>query len=375
LLDGVRLTLMVGPAAPAPAPREVLDALDSVQVTSAAGERSGFQLSFTLSSRSPLHTLFMLTGGSSIPLLRLVLVATVNGVAEVLVDGVMTHHEVSPGPDPAHPTLTVTGEDLTRVMDYIDFSGVPYPGMPAEARVALILAKYATFGVVPMIVPSILLDVPIPVERIPRQQGTDFAYVTCLAERVGYVFYVEGGPAPGTSVAYWGPELRVGVPQPALNVDWDAHTNVGSMGFRYDASQATMPVLYIHEPTTKAVIPVPVPSVTPLSPPLGAVPPIPQRFEPVEGTAKLSMLQAAAIALTKAARSGDVVTGSGSLDVLRYGRVLRARRLVGVRGAGTAFDGLWFVKSVTSRIQRGEFVQDFTLVRNGLVSTVARVAA
>jgi hypothetical protein len=373
MLDGVRMTLMVGPAVPVPAPRVVLDALDSVQVTSAAGERSGFQLTFTLTARSPLHTLFLVTGGSSIPLLRVVLVATVNGVPEVLIDGVMTHHEISPGPDPAHPTLTVTGEDLTRVMDYIDFTGVPYVGMPAEARVAAILAKYLVFGVVPLIVPSVLIDVPIPVERIPRHQGTDLAYVTCLAERVGYVFYQEPGPAPLSSIAYWGPEIRIGVPQPALNLDMDAHGNVGSMSFRYDASQATMPVIYIHEPITKASIPVPIPAATPLSPPLGLVPPIPQRLEPIEGTAKLSMLQAAAIALTKAAKSSDVVTATGSLDVLRYGRVLRARRLVGVRGAGMAFDGLWFVKSVTSKLRRGEFTQDFTLVRNALVSNTPRV--
>ena len=74
--------------------------------------------------------------------------------------------------------------------------------------------------------------------------------------------------------------------------------------------------------------------------------------------------------------TGDVAgldVPSGSLDVVRYGRVLRARRLVGMRGAGLAFNGLWFVKSVTSRIQRGEFAQDFTLVRNAVVSNLPGV--
>jgi hypothetical protein len=373
MVNGVRLTLLVGPAVPVPAPRVVLDALQTVTVTTEAGRRSGFQLTFTLSPRSPLHTLFLLTAGVPIPLLRVVLVATVNSVPEVLIDGVVTHHEVTPGIDPSHPTLTVTGEDLTRVMDYVDFSGTPFPAMPAEARVAALLLKYAVFGVAPLVIPSVLLDIPIPVDRIPRQQGTDLAYITCLADRVGYVFYVEPGPRPLTSVAYWGPEIRVGAPQPALNLDMDAHSNVGTVSFRFDGSQAVMPVLYVHEPTTKAAIPVPIPAVTPLSPPLGAVPPIPKRFEPIEGTAKLSMLQATAIALAKAARSSDAVTATGSLDVLHYGRVLKARRLVGVRGAGTAFNGLWFVRSVTSKLERGSFQQDFTLARNGLVSTVSRV--
>jgi hypothetical protein len=271
--------------------------------------------------------------------------------------------------------LTVIGEDLSRVMDYIDFSGIPYPGMPAEARVELALLKYAIFGCVPLVIPSVLLDVELPIHRIPRHQGTDLAYVSCLAERVGYVFYIEPGPVPGTSLAYWGPEIRIGVPQPALNVDMDAHTNVANPSFRFDNTHRSMPVVYIHEPITKVPIPIPIPNVTPLSPPLGVVPPFPNRLEPIEGTAKLTPLQAAAIGLAKAARSSDAVTVTGGLDVLRYGRVLKARRLVGLRGCGMAFDGLYFVKSVTHKIKRGEYRQDFTLVRNGLISTVPRVPA
>ena len=41
-----------------------------------------------------------------------------------------------------------------------------------------------------------------------------------------------------------------------------------------------------------------------------------------------------------------------------------------MRGVGEAFDGLYYVKSVKSKIKRGEFKQDFTLSRNGLISTL-----
>ena len=53
---------------------------------------------------------------------------------------------------------------------------------------------------------------------------------------------------------------------------------------------------------------------------------------------------------------------------MRYGRVLKARELVGVRGAGLAYDGLYFVKSVTHNVKRGEYKQSFQLARDGLVS-------
>ncbi|MEW6734489.1 MAG: hypothetical protein AB1489_24405 [Acidobacteriota bacterium] len=375
MLKGFYLTLMIGPVVPVPVPKSVLDALTNVQITTTAGQRSGFQLTFTLSNKSPLHTLFLLSGGSTIPVVRVIIVVTVNGIPEVLMDGVITNHQISPGTSPGQSTLTLTGEDLTAVMDLIDFSGIPYPAMPPEARVALIIAKYAIFGMIPLVIPSVLIDVPIPIDRIPRHQGTDYQYIKQLADDVGYVFYIKPGPAPGANVAYWGPQIKVGVPQPALNINMDAHTNVESLNFNFDNESKTLPILFIQEPISKAPIPIPIPDINPLNPPLGLVPPIPKRIEMLSNTSKLSPIKAALIGLAKASNSSDAVSGSGSLNVVRYGRVLKARELVGVRGVGTAFDGLYYVKSVTHNIKPGEYKQNFTLTRNGLISITPKVPA
>ncbi len=166
MLDGVKLTLLIGPMVPVPAPRAVLDALSSVQVNTYSGDTpSGFELSFAISKHSPLQTLFLLSGGGLIPLLRVVLVATFNGTPHTLIDGVATQHQLNPG-ERGNSTLVVQGKDLTSVMDYIDFSGIPYPGMPPALRVLLVVAKYAFLGVIPMVIPSFVQDLPIPVERI-----------------------------------------------------------------------------------------------------------------------------------------------------------------------------------------------------------------
>jgi hypothetical protein len=375
MLNGIHLTLMIGPAVPMPVTQDVLNALTSIEVTNASEGPSAFQLHFTLNKQSVLETLFLVAAGASIPLIRVVVAVTVNGITQVLVDGVMTHHQLSPGGSAQSPSLTISGEDLTRVMDYIDFSGIPYPAMPAEARVALILAKYMFLGVVPLVIPSVLIDVPIPVQQIPRHQGKDLAYVRQLADEVGYVFYMEPGPTPGNSVAYWGPEIKVGTPQPALNMDMDAQTNIESLTFAYNSESAQLPIVMIQDPNSKVIIPIPIPDVTPLNPPLGAVPPIPKDIFVIDETAKYSPVRAALIGLAKAAKSTDVVSANGTLDVLRYGGVLKARRLVGVRGAGPAFDGLYYVRSVTHNIKRGEYKQSFTLGRNGLLSTVSSVPA
>lgn len=376
MVSGIDLGLMVGPAVPIPAPRAVMEALTGVEITTSSTGPSGFQLNFTLSKRSPLHTMFMLASGAApLPLVRVVIYVTVNGLTEVLMDGVMTNHQVTGGGSNGEAQLTVTGEDLSRVMDYIDFSGIPYPAMPDFARVLVILAKYAMFGIVPMVIPSVLIDVPVPLERIPLHEGKDLGYIRSLANRVGYVFYIEPGPAPGMSKAYWGPEIRVGVPQPALTVDMDVHTNVESLSFGFDSERATLPIAFIQNQATKVPIPIPIPPVTPLSPPLGVVPPVPKQVEFMRGLAQYNPVQAAMIGLAKAARSMDVVTANGNLNVLRYGRVLRARKLVGVRGGGHAYDGVYYVDRVTHSMSRGEYTQSFSLVRNALVSNLPRIPA
>ena len=375
LLKGINLTLMIGPGVPVPVSADVLNALTSVQVTSKTDGPSVFQLQFTINKNSPLLTIFLLASGAQIPLVRVVIFVTINGSPKVLIDGLMTDHQISPGSGSQSPVLTITGEDLTRVMDYIDFTGIPYPAMPPEARVLLILLKYAIFGVVPMVIPSVLLDVPIPIDRIPIQQGKDLGYVRKLADDVGYTFYMKPGPTPGMSIAYWGPDIKVGVPQPALNTDMDAYTNVESLSFSFNADNASLPFVFIQEQFSKAPIPIPIPDITPLNPPLGAIPPIPKQFPIIEGTAKLSPIQALLIGMAKAAKKADAVSATGSLDTLIYGNVLQARGLVGVRGAGTPFDGLYYVSSVTHNIKRGEYKQNFTLSRNGLISTVPSVPA
>lgn len=377
LAKGIQLSLLIGPIVPLPVPRVVLDALDSVEVRTAAGSASGFQLRFQITARSELNAIFLIAAGTNTsmatPPLRVLLVVTLNGTPQPLFDGVMTHVDVQPGSQAAPGTLTVTGEDVSKVMDMQDFSGLPFPALPVEARVALLCAKYAAFGVIPLPIPILFPDVQIPIDKIPAQQGTDLQYIRELARRVGYVFYIEPGPAPGTNIAYFGPELKVGVPQPALNVDMDALTNVESLSFSFDPTKGVLPVVFIQNQLTRVPIPIPIPNLNPLQPPLGALPTPISNLKLLKDTAKLNPMQALSRGLAEAAASQDAVTGRGDLNVLRYGRVLKARGLVGVRGAGVAYDGLYYVQSVTSTLKRGEFKQSFNLTRNGLVSITPRV--
>ena len=87
-------------------------------------------------------------------------------------------------------------------MNLIDFSGLSYPAMPLFARVTVILAKYAALGIVPLVIPSIVTDVPVPTDQIPQHDGKDLEYIRYLAHLCGYVFYVDPRPAAGVGTTY-----------------------------------------------------------------------------------------------------------------------------------------------------------------------------
>jgi hypothetical protein len=379
VLDSVQLRLFIGPIIPLTPPRAVMDALADVEVKVLDVGQSGFKLTFSIDKQSPLQILFLLTGGLPLLFMRVVIAVVVNGTASVLIDGVITENSLAPGDKGSNSTLTLMGKDLTALMDQSTISGFPFPAMPAEARIALLLLKYAIFGVIPLVIPSVLLFVPLPIDQIPSQQGTDLEYIRFLAGQAGYVFYLDPGPVPGVSKAYWGPQIKVGTPQPALSSDMDAYTNVESLRFSFDQEKNKIPLIYVSNSQTGVSIPIPLPPITPLNPPLGLIPPLPTNLLPPDLTpfgddlSKRPIPQAIMMGMARAAQNAECVTCEGSLDVTRYRNVLQARQLVGVRGAGPAFDGLYYVKSVTHKIKRGEYKQDFTLTRNGLVSTVPTV--
>ena len=372
MLDGgIHLSLLIGPGVPIPAPQEVIEAIDAVNITSGT-DTSGFQITFQIGKKSNLLTLMLPAGYFDPIITRVIVIVTVNGLPNVLMDGVITRQEISPSNEVGKSTLTITGEDLSRMMDLVEMPFMRFPAMPIVARVYAILAKYAVLGIAPIAIPPVIPDVSNPLEELPSQIGTDLAYIKQLAAQVGYVFYVEPGPAPGSSIAYFGPDIRLPVPQPALNVNMDAATNVESLSFSLDGTAKKITVITIFDPVTRK-IPIPVPNLSILRPPLGARPTLPAKVEFAEGMAALGPADAANRALGILFSASDAITGTGSLDVLRYGGVLRSRMLVGVRGAGLAYDGLYYVNSVTHSLKRGEYKQNFSISRDGLISNVPAV--
>lgn len=371
---GFYLTLMMGSFNASPVPQAVIDALTDVQVTSTVGSQGGFQLKFTMGKNSPLAQLH--ASGFFDPRRRVIIGVTVNGNSEVLMDGVITKQDWTPNNAAGKTTFAVTGLDLTVLMDFIDFTGIPYPALPDFVIVEAILAKYAVLGVVPLALPASIPTFENPLDRFIKQDGSDYAFVKTLAAAAGAVFYLDPGPTQGRSLAYWGPDLSkmFGGPQPALSINFDATSNIDSLNFAFDGTLMTQYLVTIIEPKSKVPIPIPVPNLDILKAGLGARTPPVFKVRQLRPAANEDPAAAAKKALAALFESPDAITASGQLDVLRYGHVFKARQLAAVRGGGSYFDGKYYVKSVTHNIKRGEYKQNFTLARGGVGSSISSVS-
>lgn len=373
---GVKLMLLIGPTVPLPAPAVLMQHLDTVEVTQTDEGRSGFQIVFRAGRTGPADLLdYQLLSN---PLLkqhnRVVITVLVNAVPRVLMDGIIKHQQLNPSNTPGATTLTVSGEDISMMMDQEEVT-VEHP-VQNEMVIALkLIAKYAQYGLIPMVIPPFAIDFPLPIERTPVQSDTDLKYLQTLAGRFGYVFYIKPGPAPLTNTAYWGPPIRTGMPAKALSMNLGPETTVERLDFQYNAREATRVEGKVRDRSLNTDMPVLTFSSTRV-PPLAAFPPLPFELSSVrtiklENIEGLTYAQAFARAQAITNKSMDnVLTATGEADAVRYSDVLEARGLVGVRGAGYNYDGLYYIKRVTHAISSaGDFKQRFTLTREGKGST------
>jgi hypothetical protein len=358
-----------------PLPAPLLDALQSVEVTHSDEGRSGFQMVFSI-GRGPSDLLdFPLVSGIlRIPFLRVLIMITFSGMPKVLMDGIVTNQQFNPGNQPGTSTFTLTGEDVSVMMDREEKSE-EHPGQHEAVIVLKIIASYAQYGLIPVVIPPFILDIPLPIERIPVQQGTDLAYIQEMAQRYNYVFYVTPGPVPGTNKAYWGPSIRVGIPQRALTYNMGPNSNVETLDFQYNPLDPAQVTGQVQDRSTNQSMPVRTFAST--RPPLASIPASLLTMRKTvlrESGTNTGQAMAHAQAATDASMD-QVVTVTGELNSLHYGGILEARGLVGLRGAGFSYDGIYYVKSVTYTSDRSTSKQRFTLTREGLGSTTPIVRA
>jgi hypothetical protein len=375
-LFGVNVVLLVGKEIPLPAPELLTRAVDSIEVTNTDEGRDGFQIVFSVgrSTSDPMQNPIDYSLVDSLLLEtfnRVIIMVAFGLVPTILIDGIITHKELKPSAEPGQSKLTVKGEDVSIMMDREEES-TTHPNQPDPVVIAKIIGSYAKYGLVPTVVPPPSMDIPLEVNRVPAQQKTDLQHIKDLAKIYDYVFYIEPTAVPLVNKAYWGPKEYTSLPQNALTLNMGSFTNVTNINFQYSSLDSTIVTGKVQDPLLNMEIPVV--TVGSLRPPLALFPDLLKNI----GNAKkkkyrakggVNAIQAYGEAQATTDSSTDAVTATGELDGLSYGDVLRARKLVGLRGVGFLHDGYYYVKNVTHRISKGEYKQSFTISREGLGST------
>src|SRR5690348_13070849 len=150
MLDtSIRLQLWVGPTVPEPAPFDVIDAISSLEVTNTDSGRDGFQMTFSLGKDLPVDY-GLLRNRYFEPPNRVIIMVIMGSLPEVLIDGIITNHQIAPSNTPGASTLVVTGEDISLKLDLEDKNDT-HPDQADSDIVEAILRQYPDCDLVPVI--------------------------------------------------------------------------------------------------------------------------------------------------------------------------------------------------------------------------------
>ena len=357
LLDtlGIRILLWLGDPIPLPQPPDLIQSLLSADVTQ-TDDGDGFQLVFALSQDGLLGFPQLVDPATAI--FSQVVIAVVAGANfQVLINGVITHHQIDPHPEPGRSTLTLSGRDVSVMMDLEDRSA-SYPNMPDFVIVAQILARYPLLGLIPVVTPTtrhpdFLRGSAAGRDRPAVHPPDGEAKRICVSHHP----HVARGE-PGRVRA----ELRASLPQSTLAINTITSDNVTSLIFeRRSRAGGGHRFERVHRADQQdgdshsgaAVLRLP---------PLVVSPTPSKRKDQLRESANETPSRAFLSSIAKVTGAPERVTGTGEVDTSRYGSIMKARGLIGVRGV-SAYDGFYYLRQVTHHLEVGKHTQSFVMTR------------
>lgn len=372
----MNLVLLLGKTVPRPVPSRINEAISSIEITNTLGDRSGFQVSFQLNRvelseqvDDPLIQETLLE-----PFNRMIVGITIDATSQVLIDGIITHHQVQ-YTDEGEIILVVMGEDVSVMMD-LEEKSVLHTAQSESTIATKIISTYARYGLTASVTVPTTIETPVATDRMPSQQETDLAYLRRMAERFGYIFYIQPGLVTGQNTAYWGPLRSTAPPLKPLTIDMGSFTNVTNVNVRFDALSATTIAGQIQDRRINTVQPISINKSqrTSLADRNALTLQDPSRITQFRGTGHPSS-RATAIARGMVDRAVDrAVTLTGTLDTLVYGGILQVGKSIEVRGMGYTHDGRYLIQQVSHAIRDTNYTQQFTIVRDGIGSRESRVS-
>jgi uncharacterized protein len=278
---------------------------------------------------------------------------------EVVIDGYIAEIAVSTQPEQSNVGVEIRGVDAAYHMNLEQKTRI-WIGKSYETIAKEILESYKFKA---QIAAAPAGDTP---PHSVAQRATDHAFLRELARRKGYEFFVQGG------TGLFRPPPLDGTPQKLIAVNFGEETNCTQFRVEADGTAPTVATAMFIDPMTGAVEDSrkersdlrPLGTDT-LDAMRGAVG-VPQTVHVCKRLGCVNKAAADDYTLGLLRRSGWWVTASGRLNGLRYGRVLRSRKLVTIKGGGPTYNGMYYVRRVKHELTMRTYEMDFEAVRNAV---------
>ena len=290
---------------------------------------------------------------------RVTVLAAFPRQTEVVFDGYLSHVGLRTNPSAANLTVELRGVDASYHLNQEEKTRI-WRGKTYEAIAGEIFDEYQFKKFIAD--PPASGDPPVQV----AQRATDHRFLRELARRRGYEFFVLGANA------YFRPPDLTTQPQKLIALHFGEQTNCDDLQFDTDGTAPTeASVSYFDalegeartDRQTESSLP---PLGSQLLSSLRGQVAMPQNLRRARGLGFSSPAQAAEYAAGMLRRNGWWVTARGSLNGLRYGHVLRSRKLVTVKGAGPNHNGNYYVRKVQHTLTARTYEMRFELARNAL---------
>jgi phage protein D len=278
------------------------------------------------------------------------------GSAETIIDGYITHLEARLSTE--DPYLEISGLDVSAAMD-LEEKQRAWANKKDHEIAQDVFSSYGLSYQVEDTVAGHEDDVATIL-----QNETDIRFLRRLAARNGFECHVHAGTGFFRSPNMQDP------PQPLLAVEFGSETNVSDVIIRVDGTPATEAEIRRIDPLEKREERETLAESPRRS--LGARPLAALRGGQPAGRV-LVRNQPSAVAREMQTRlrqayegASGFVTVEGEVDSRVYRGVLRARRLVTVKGAGASFSGFYYVTRVRHVFTADGYTQSFAAYRNAI---------
>lgn len=290
---------------------------------------------------------------------KVVIAATIQGAKAELITGYITQLKPHFDPDENECWLEIYGLDASCLMS-LEEKIKDWPNRSDSDIARTILRRYQ---LKPVVEETGVIHNEAVATIIQRE--TDIQFLKRLARRNGFECFVAGDQG------YFRKPVLNQSPQPVLAAHFGAETNLVAFDANLNALRPTAVEMHQLDTISKELQHVTAKtsgqrrlgrkSAAALSPP--------QRL-----TSRLFVRHAMATSpeemknLCRAFydEAEWLIEARGQIDSALYGEVLRAKRLVPIKGVGEIFSGLYYVTSVRHEFAAGKYVQHFTARRNAL---------